>query len=212
MNNHTNVPQLGVSGPFEVEAPFNNIVVPGRYYKVEQLSTISKLQAENYDFNKKIFEPAQIPEDTRAKILSDAISYKATVVVLTSRDQKPVILFSNYIKSFPVLNGVLYEHLCIVGDAGAQHSGLKDSGYTMLKHFEEYAKAHLGITVNFQFAYIETRSFVTKEQHEINENKRKSQITNTSSDVGTIKRLEEEIVGKDLYIKKLEDQLTSLSK
>lgn len=202
------IPAVWAKGSFEAENPFSNIVDPAVFYTVEAVRTIPEMQALKLDLYKIVFAPLGIPETEYQPYVDQALAAGAVVITLTSRGKAPVNLLSTYLKSFPLVDGVIYERICIISDLGACPPSFKDKINSAIDHFNEYIKASCGIqNPTTVIGAIPTRGYVSKEQADVWEKTRQSTITSNPSDVIRIEQLTTENQQLYVYIKQLEDQL-----
>lgn len=206
MNNA--IPSLRAEGSFEAEVPFDSIVKKDVAYRVEAIRTIPEMQALNLDMYKLVFQPVGVPESDYQTVLTRAIDQQAAVIALTSRGNPVVYVLSTYFKSFPLVDGVQYEHLCLIVDLGAVPPSLKDRINSGIDHINAYVKSSLGIKdPKTSVGVIPTSSWVSKEQSEIWENSRQLQITEEPSDTIRIEQLTRANQSQAAYILELEAAL-----
>lgn len=202
------IPAVWAAGSFEAEAPFDQVVKPEIYYTVEAVRTIPEMQALKLDLFKLVFQPVGVTEDDYQTVLARAIGQEAVIVALTSRGRPPVYVVSSYFKSFPMVDGVTYEHLCIIADLGAVPPSLKDKIESVVAHFDEYIKNAVGIPdARVTIGTVPTRGYTSKEEAESWETARQSAITENPSDVYRLEKALAENRAQAAYIKELEDQL-----
>ncbi|UQT02710.1 hypothetical protein YUBABA_01210 [Serratia phage vB_SmaM-Yubaba] len=202
------IPAVWAKGSFEAENPFSNVVDPKVFYTVEAVRTIPEMQAEKEDLYKLIFEPVGITQDQYQSYVDQAIANNAVVIVLTSRGRPDTYLLSTYLKSFPLVDGVIYERVCIISDLGACPPAFKDRINSVIAHFNEYIKNAVGIQdPRTVIGTIPTRGYVSKEQADAWENTRQQTITRNPSDVVRIEELTTENQQLYTYINQLEAQL-----
>lgn len=202
------IPAVWAAGSFEAENPFSTVVDPKVFYTVEAVRTIPEMQADNDDIYKLVFQPVGVTEDQYQSQLEQAISSSAVVIVLTSRGRPKVHVLSTYLKSFPLVDGVIYERVCIISDLGACPPAFKDRINSVIAHFNQYIKTAVGIQdPKTVIGTMPTRGYVSKEQADAWENTRQKTITQNPSDVVRIEELTTENQQLYAYIKQLEDQL-----
>ena len=202
------IPAVWAAGSFEAENPFSTVVDPKVFYTVEAVRTIPEMQADNDDIYKLVFQPVGVTEDQYQSQLEQAISSSAVVIVLTSRGRPKVHILSTYLKSFPLVDGVIYERVCIISDLGACPPAFKDRINSVIAHFNQYIKTAVGIQdPKTVIGTMPTRGYVSKEQADAWENTRQKTITQNPSDVVRIEELTTENQQLYAYIKQLEDQL-----
>lgn len=204
----TFIPAVWSAGSFEANPPFDQVVKPEIFYVVEAVRTIPEMQALKLDLFKMVFEPVGVQDTEYQGLLDTALAQEAVVVTLTSRGRPPVYVLSNYLKSFPLVDGVIYEHLCIIADLGAVPPALKDKVQSVQDHFNEYIKNAMGIPdARVTLGTIPTRGYTSKEEAESWEITRQSAITENPSDVYRLEQALAENRAQAAYIKELEDQL-----
>lgn len=210
MNNA--IPSIRASGSFEADAPFDQIVKKDVFYTVEAIRTIPEMQALNLDIYKLVLQPVGVSENDYQTVLERALAQEATVCALTSRGNPVVYVFSTYFKSFPLVDGVVYEHLCLVVDLGAVPPSTKDVINSGIDHINSYVKGALGIkNPKTTVGVIPTRSWVSKEQADLWENSRQLQITEEPSDTIRIEQLTSELAASRAYSAELEAALKALN-
>lgn len=202
------IPAIWAAGSFEADAPFNSIVKKDVFYTVEAVRTIPEMQALNLDIYKLVFQPVGVSTDDYQTVLERAIAQEAVVVALTSRGNPVVYVISTYFKSFPLVDGVVYEHLCLIVDLGACPPSTKDRINSGIDHINSYVKGALGIKdPKTSVGIVPTRSWVSKEQADIWENSRKLQITEEPSDTLLNEQLKLQVQQQQAYILELEAAL-----
>lgn len=202
------IPAPWAAGSFEANAPFNLVVSPEIFYTVEAIHTVQEMLAAKDDIYTLVLQPAGITQDQSQQYIDEAVSNEAVVITLTSRGAAPVRLLSTYLKSFPLVDGVIYERYCIISDLGACPPSLKDRINSAIDHFNEYLKNAVGIaTPRTVLGTIPTRAYVSKEQADGWEKTRQAAITENPSDVVRIEALTTENQQLYAYITQLENQL-----
>lgn len=205
---NTFIPELWSAGSFEANPPFDTIVNPKVYYTAEADRTIPEMQANKKDLYKLVYKPAGFTEEEYQQQLAKAISEKQAIIALTSKGNPTVYVPSGYLKSYPLVDGVIYEHLCIISDCGAVPPELKYRIDSAIDHFNEYLKSSLGlVNPKVSIGTIPTRGYVTREQAEIWERTRQGKIEQNPSDVYRLEEAKAEIARLSAYVLKLEGQL-----
>lgn len=202
------IPAVWAAGKFEAEAPFNQIVKADAYYTVEAVRTVSEMLALKVDLYKLVFQPAGVAQENYQDLLDNAKSLNAVVITLTSKNAAPVYVLSNYLKSFPLVDGVIYERVCIIADLGACPPTLKDRINSAIDHFKNYLKDSVGIAnARVTIGTVPQRAYVSKEQAQIWENSRQLAITSEPSDLLNLETANKTIIAQRAYITQLENQL-----
>ncbi|WNV45972.1 hypothetical protein [Aeromonas phage AerS_266] len=199
------IPSLRSAGKFVAEAPFNQVVDETRFYTVEAIRTIPEMQALKLDLFKLVFQPAGYPQEEYQLQLQNAIDNKAAVISLTSRGKGPVYILSTFLKSFPVIDGVVYEHIAIIASLGACPPSMKEKINNAVEHFNNYIKGSFGIdNPNTTIGTIPTRGYVSREEAVAWENSRLLAINEEPSDAVKVAQLEKENIELKTYIAELE--------
>ena len=207
---YNNIPAVFAAGSFEAIAPFDTVVKPNVYYTVEAVRTIKEMQALKLNMYDLIFKPVGVKEEDYQTILNRAISINAVVVCLTAHNKDRVYVLSDYLKSFPLVDGVSYERMCLIVDLGACPPSLKDELSSTQNYIQQYVKATMGIDSTVNLGTVPTVGYVSYEQYQTNETTRKNAITNTSNYVADNNAYKQQIIDKDNYIAYLESQLEAL--
>lgn len=206
------IPAVYAAGSFEAIAPFDSVVDPKIFYTVEAVRTVPEMQALKVDLFRTVFAPAGVDEATYGDMVARAIQDGAVVISLTSRGREPVYVLSTHMKSFPLVDGVIYERMCIISDLGAVPPALKDRINAAIDHFNNYIKNSIGIASPKTFiGTIPTRGYVSKEQSESWEKSRQTSITEEPSDLVRAEKLTVENQQLYAYIAELEAQLKALN-
>lgn len=178
------IPQLYAKGSFTALPPFDSVVDPAAFYTVEDTVTPVQMQARKFDLFKNVWEPAGVSEVEYQAQLNTLISVNGAIIVLSSKNAPDVYVPSTYINSFPLVDGVIYEHLCIITDCGAVPPSFKDVLNSGIDHFNNYMKDNYGLeNPRTVIGTIATRGYVPKEQAEAWENTRQSKIKENPSDL-----------------------------
>lgn len=201
------IPAIYSAGQFEATHPFDVVVDSTVYYTTEAIRTVSEMQSANIDIYSKVLQPVGIPKDETTNWINELLKNDAVIITLTSKGNKPVYVPSTYLRSFPAIDGVVYEHMCIVADLGAVPPTLKDKLKQQLDEISKYVESNIGVSATVQIGVIPTKSYVSKEQAENFENSRLLKIKNSDNLVLKNERQEKEIVELKAYITKLENAL-----
>lgn len=199
------IPNLRASGKFVATSPFDTVVNPNTFYTVEAIRTVSEMQALKLDLYTTVWKPAGYPETDYQNLLQQAIQDNAAIISLTSRGQGPVYVPSTSLKSFPMVDGVVYEHLALITDLGSVPPGLKDRVNNAIDHINNYIKGAFGIpNPNTTIGVVPTPGYVSKETADAWEESRQLQITQEPSDAVRLNMMENEILQLKAYIQQLE--------
>lgn len=204
------IPSINAAGRFEALAPFDTVVIPSTYYTVEALRTIHEMQALKLNLYELVFKPIGVLEADYNTVLERARSYGAIIVTLTSRFGPPVYVLSNYFKSFPLIDGVSYERMCLIVDFGPCPPSMKDTFAQAQAHIQQYCKATIGMDSQVKLGTVPTIGYVSQAQAEFFETTRKNLITDGDNDVAKINNLQTKLVQKDAYIAQLEAKLAAM--
>lgn len=206
------IPAVYAAGSFEAIPPFTNVVDPKIFYTVEAVRTVPEMQALKVDLFKTVFQPAGVDEPTYKDMVERAIQDGVVVISLTSRGREPVYVLSSHLKSFPLVDGVIYERMCIITDLGACPPALKDRLNAAIDHINNYVKNSMGIAnPKTVLGTIPTRGYVSKEQAEAWEKTRQAAIIEEPSDLVRAEKLTVENQQLYAYIAELEAQLKALN-
>ncbi len=204
------IPSLFSAGSFEAIEPFNKVVDPATYYVVEDVSTVTQMQARNQNVYELIFKPIGVSEADYPTVLKRVRDLNGAVVVLTSKNNPDVYVLSTYLKSFPLSDGVSYEHICIVADLGSVPPSMKDVCNTAMDHFKSYVKTHIGIqNPNVFIGSVPTRGYVSKTDAETFESTRLNSITGSQGDLVDLNKANIEITRLRRYVQILEAKVTA---
>lgn len=206
------IPSLRSAGKFVAEAPFNQVVDETRFYTVEAIRTIPEMQALKLDLFKLVFQPVGYSQEDYQIQLQNAIDNKAAVISLTSRGKGPVYILSTFLKSFPVIDGVVYEHVALITSLGACPPSMKEKINNAIEHFNNYIKGSFGIdNPTTTIGTIPTRGYVSREDAVAWENSRQLAINEEPSDAVKVAQLEKENIELKAYIAELEATIISNS-
>lgn len=198
------IPSINAAGRFEAIAPFDQVVNPAKYYVVEALETIGKMESLKANLYELMFAPIGVPENQYNTVLSRARSMGAVVVTLMDRDRVPTYVFSTYFKSFPVTDGVLYENMVLTASLGPCHPGMAVELTDTMEHVKQTILDRHGIDTVVRLGTIPQIAYTSRLQHEAFENTRKAKITSNQSDVARVRELEQLLLARDAYIQQLE--------
>lgn len=202
------IPAIWAAGKFEANPPFNQIVNPDRYYTVEATRTVSEMQALKVDLFALVFQPAGVTQEDYQGLVDVAKQANAVIITLTSKDAAPVYVLSNYLKSFPLVDGVVYERVCIIADLGACPPTLKDRINSAVDHFKNYIKDSIGIKdARVAIGTVPQRSYTSKEQATVWESTRAAAIVSEPSDLLQLESANKTIQALQTYIVELETAL-----
>lgn len=201
------IPSLRAAGKFEALSPFNTIVNPDVFYTVEAIRTIPEMQALKLNLYALLFQPIGVKEEDYAAILERANDSGAAVISLTSRNNQPVYVLSTFFKSFPLVDGVSYERVCLIVDCGPLPPGNAEMLEQTRAHVKSYVLNTIGIEADVQLGVIPTIGYVSAQDAAIFETTRKNKITDSDNDIAKIKTLEDKLIVRDAYIAELEQRL-----
>lgn len=202
------IPAIWAAGKFEANPPFNQVVNPDRYYTVEATRSVSEMQALKVDLFTLVFQPAGVAQEDYQGLVDTAKQVNAVIITLTSKDAAPVYVLSNYLKSFPLVDGVVYERVCIIADLGACPPTLKDRINSAVDHFKNYIKDSIGIKdARITIGTVPQRAYTSKEQAAAWEATRAAAITSEPSDLLQLESANKTIQALQTYILELEAAL-----
>lgn len=201
------IPSLRAAGRFEAADPFNRVVDPAVFYSVEAIRTIPEMQGLNINIFSRVFEPIGWDETIYNTQLPDLISKGAVVISLIPRMGPPVYVLSTHLLSFPLIDGVSYERMCLIADMGPLPEDMADALDQAKTHMTQWLEANYGITSTVRLGTIPVIGYVSRQEHEIAEQTRQGKITDATNDVALVRDLQAKLVAKDAYIKQLEQKL-----
>lgn len=201
------IPSINAAGRFEAIAPFDQVVDTSKFYTVEALRTITEMEGLKVDLYDLMFRPIGVLESDYPTIISRARSAGAVVVSLLDRLGAPTYVFSTYFKSFPLTDGVAYEHMCAVVDFGPCPPGMSDTLAQFMAHIKDYALSTIGVDSTVKLGTIPTIGYVSREQAEAYENARRTKITDSDNDQAKIHQQDQEIQKLKTYITHLESKV-----
>ena len=204
------IPGLRSAGKFVANAPFDKVVDETIFFTVEAIRTIPEMQALKLDLFTLVFAPVGYVEADYQTQLDKAIADQAAVISLTSRGRGPVYVLSTFLKSFPMVDGVVYEHLALITSLGACPPSMKDKVNNAIDHINNYIKASFGIdNPNTTIGTIPTRGYVSREDAVAWEKSRRLAITEEPSDAVRLAQIEKENIELKTYIAQLEALVTA---
>lgn len=204
-----NIPSIRSAGKFVANVPYDKVVNPEVFYTVEAIRTLPEMQALNIDLFTTVFQPAGYTTEQTQQEIQTAIDNKAVVVSLTSRGRGPVYVLSTFLKSIPLLDGVIYENLALIVSLGVCPPSMKDRLNVAIEHINNYIKESVGIKEpNTTLGTIPTRGYVSRETAENWERSRQLQITEEPSDTIKLAEANKTISELQTYIKELEATIT----
>lgn len=204
------IPSYFAAGSYTANNPFDMVVKPEKYYKVEALRSVNEMLGDNRDMYKLIFEPAGVAQTDYQSMLDDVTRQQGAILVLIASDGSRVYVPTTYLKSFPLIDGVSYERLCLVVDLGAVPPTLKDLVADTKEHISNYVESHFGVKNEVQIGTMPTVGYVTAAQAKTFETTRQNKIDGTSNDVVTVAAQEKIISQQAAYIVQLETALKAL--
>lgn len=205
-------PAIWASGQFTARSPFNVIVDPNTTFTVEAARTVSEMQQEKIDIYTKLLKPVAISKDDTTKWIEELIKDKAAIIALTQRSGVNVYVPSTYIETYPKVDGVVFERLCIVTDCGSCSPGTKDRLDSTLEGIKYLVQKNLGIeNPIIQYATVPQRTYVSKTQAEAWEESRLLRIDSFANPTIENVGLKTENAELREYITYLEAQIKSKS-
>lgn len=160
-------PAVWASGQFKARSPFNVIVDPDTQFTIEAVRTVSEMQQEKIDIYDKLLKPVGISKDETTTWLEELLKAKACIIALTQRSGVNVYVPSTYLETYPMIDGVVFERLCIVVDCGSCSPGTKDRLDSTLEAITYIVQKNLGIeNPVIQYGTVPQKSYVTKTQAE----------------------------------------------
>lgn len=204
------IPSIDARGRFEALAPFDAVVKPEVYYKVEAIRNLHEMEALKLDLYTLVFQPVGVSVDDFPKVLERARSSNAKVLSLLDRTDTATYVLTTYLKSWPLVDGVSYENMCCIISYGAVPPSMKDTLALTMQHYKEYTEANVGIPVTVSLGTIPTIGYVSKDQYDAYENTRKAKITATNNDAARALELERKLSDAQQYIAELEADIIKL--
>lgn len=206
------IPSINARGRFEALSPFTAVVDVNTYYEVSAIRTIDQMQSEKENLYEKMFKPTGMTPEDGQKALVVGKEIGAVVVCLVARNKPVVYVLSSYFKSFPTVDGVSYERMCIICDMGSVPPEFDKVLADSIQHIGGYLETKVGITPLIKIGTVPTIGYVSSTQHEVNETTRKNKITNTDNDVSRVTKLEADLVRSQNEVAILEQKVIELSK
>lgn len=119
------VPAINTEGTFIVSSPYDETIKSNEIYTVEGCELITKMLADNTDVFASAYADYGLTEDDME---NDSLN---NVPIITLRDSADRFFYvpANYIRSYPLQNGVIYENMVLALSLGALPS---DYDYTTL--------------------------------------------------------------------------------
>lgn len=201
------IPAIDARGRFEAEVPFDRVVKPENYYKVEAIRNIHEMEALKLDLYSLVFQPVGVSAEDFPAVLQRARDSGAKVLSLLDRADVAVYVLTTYLKSWPLVDGVSYERMCIIADLSACPPSMKEILAKEMQHIQDHIEATVGISSTVTLGTIPTMGYVSRDQYLAYENTRKARITDSGNDVAKIRALEASNAKKDAYILELEAAL-----
>lgn len=201
------IPSIKAAGRFEALAPFDTVVDVNKFYSVEAVRTIAEMEGLKIDIYTRVFKPIGVAETDFQTVLTRARNLGAVVVTLLDRGGIPTYVLSTYFKSFPLVDGVSYERMCLIVDLGPCPPKMREVISQATEHIKSYILDNTGVNSTVQLGTIPTMGYVSGQQADAYEATRKSKITNSNNDISRIRELEALLIKKDDYIARLEARL-----
>lgn len=211
MADNTIIPALRVTGRFEVAAPFDRVINPMATYTVEAIRTVGEMQGLNINIYQRVFAPLGVDQPTYLTMLEQIVQAGGVIITLIPRKGAPVYVVSTYLKSFPLVDGFLYERMVVVTDIGALSSDMKPALEEAVAHFHDWVLQHYGIESSVKIGTVPVIGYVSQFEHETMETARKNRITDNQSDLAKSLSMEKTIASQQAYIKELEGRLGVVS-
>lgn len=203
------IPTYTAGGNYEALNPFDAVVVANKYYTAEAIRSVSEMQGRNFNLQQHMFDPAGVTESDGEQILTDLVNRNGAIITLIGADGSRVYVPTTYLKSYPLVDGVLYERLCVVIDYGAVPPDLKDKLAADLEHYKAYTANSVGVDAEVKIGTMPTIGYVTKEQAEVFEQTRLNKIAGQVNDVQRLAQLEQQVATQAAYIVELETALAN---
>ena len=211
MAENTIIPALRVTGRFEAADPFTRVINPMATYTVEAIRTVGEMQGLNINIYQRVFAPLGVDQPTYLTMLEQIIQAEGVIITLIPRKGAPVYVVSTYLKSFPLVDGFLYERMVVVSDIGALSSDMKPALEEAVNHFHDWVLQHYGIESSVKIGTVPVIGYVSQFEHETMETARKNRITDNQSDLAKSLSMEKTIASQQAYIKELEGRLGVVS-
>lgn len=202
------IPGMYVEGSFTAKPPFDTVVSPDVYLKVEALRTVDELRSANVNLFNSIFKPVGILEEDGEILLRELDDTAGVVIVLTAPGKVDVYLPSSHLLSFPAADGVKYEHLALIVDLGAVPPSLRGALAETMQEIQDLVLHRVGVDNVVNIGVVPMSGYVKPGQATAFENARRNKILNTKTNVILIKELQDKVAKMEIYIKTLEGKLT----
>lgn len=207
MADNTIIPALRVTGRFEAMEPFSRVINPMASYTVEAIRTVGEMQGLNINIYQRVFAPLGVDQATYLTMLDSIVNAGGVVITLIPRKGAPVYVVSTYLKSFPLVDGFLYERMVVVSDLGALSSDMQPALEEAITHFHDWILQHYGIQSTVKIGTVPVIGYVSQFEHETMETARKNRITDNQGDLAKNLSMENTIASQQAYIKELEERL-----
>lgn len=207
MADNTIIPALRVTGRFEALAPFDRVINYMASYTVEAIRTVGEMQGLNINIYQRVFQPLGIDQATYLTMLNDIVAAGGVIITLIPRVGAPVYVVSTYLKSFPLVDGFIYERMVVVSDLGALSSNMAPALEEAFTHFHDWILQHYGIQSTVKLGTVPVIGYVSQFEHETMETARKNRITDQQSDLAKNIALEKQVASQLAYIQELEARL-----
>lgn len=207
MAENTIIPALRVTGRFEALAPFDRVINHMASYTVEAIRTVGEMQGLNINIYQRVFQPLGVDQATYLTMLDQIVAAGGVIITLIPRKGAPVYVVSTYLKSFPLVDGFLYERMVVVSDLGALSKDLQPALEEAVNHFNEWILQHYGIQSTVKIGTVPVIGYVSQFEHETLENARKNRITDNQSDLAKNIALEKQVASLQAYVQELEGRL-----
>lgn len=207
MAENTIIPSLRATGRFEALAPFDRVINPMASYTVEAIRTVGEMQSLNVNIYQQVFAPLGVDQAAYLTMINEISNAGGVIISLIPRQGAPIYVASTYLKSFPLVDGFLYERMVLVSDLGALSSDMKPALEEAMTHFQSWIQEHYGITSTVKLGTVPVIGYVSQFEHETLETARKNRITDNQSDLAKSISLEKKVASLETYIRDLEARL-----
>jgi len=201
------IPSIRAAGKFVALPPFDRVVDPAVFYSVEAIRTLPEMQGLNINIYDRVFKPIGLAQEDYPAVISKGIAENTVVVSLVPRVGSPVYVLSTYLESFPLVDGVSYERMCIVSDIGALPPSAKVALQGLLTDIDDLVFNNFGVKANTTLGTVPVIGYLSQSESDIMENTRKNRIRDSDSMLVKYNRLLEEKKSDAAYIKELEGRL-----
>lgn len=206
------IPEIGAQGSFSAKPPFDVVCDPTIVFTVEAMRTPEELRIAKINILSLIGTPAGLDQAGTDQILRDLENSKGVVVTLIAPGKAPIHIPSSHFASFPVIDGVAYERYFLTVDLGVLPPDFKEKVNVLKEELADEVKSMTGVsTPVVHLGTIPTVTYVSRQQHLVNEKTRTNQITKDQSRVERIKELEEQHLKDKAYIALLEAKIIEAS-